>query len=425
MLALLQPFVGLALICFLAWCCSDAKQRFPARLLLTAVLMQFVLVYAFLNLPLLSDVLLWINTAVQKLEQACLAGTSLVFGYLGGGPAPFELSESRHLFILAFRSLPIIIVFSALTALLWHWRVTPFLINLLARALRGFLGLKGDTGLGAASSLFLGMVEAPLMIKAHLASLGRADLFVLMSCGMATVAGSVMGLYAVILSPVMQDALSHILVASVCSIPAAIALAFIMRPGNAQPVQPDSMDGGSAEGRQQRYRSSMHALTRGTEDGLKLLLNVIAMLIVFVSLVALLNAVLAALPVRLAGEPLSLQGALALLFRPLVWALGIPGEELDVASRLLADKVIINELVAYLHMSELSADALSPASRVIMTYALCGFANFGSLGILLGGLLSLCPQRSDDILALAPWSLLSGLLATCMTGAVVAVVQQL
>jgi concentrative nucleoside transporter, CNT family len=334
----------------------------------------------------------------------------MVFGFLGAGPAPFEVASPQYSMVLAFRALPIVIVFAALSALLWHWRVTPRVIAAFAKLLGKSMGLSGAISMGGASSVFVGMVESPLLIKPQLQKMSNSELFMLMTCGMATVAGTVMGLYAAILAAAVPSAMSHIVIASLISVPAAILLAAVMLP-------PDSAADSAPVGLQSPYSSGMDALVSGTGEGLRLLANIIGMLIVFVALVYLADRILGLLPVG--AEPLTLVGVFGTVLAPLAWLTGIPWHEAHAAGELLATKVFINELAAYLQLASLEPHALSEHSRLIMTYALCGFANFGSLGIMIGGMTAMCPGRSADILRLAPRSIWSGLLATCMTGAMV------
>lgn len=408
-----QALLGLPCIILLAWLSSSNRRQFPLRLVISGLLAQLVLATAFLKVPLLQDALLLINQLVLTLEAATGEGTAMVFGFLGGAPAPFETTSPQYSFVLAFRALPIVIVFAALSALLWHWRVIPVVIAALARLLQHSMGLSGAVSMGGASSIFVGMVESPLLIKPYLKTLSNSELFMLMSAGMATVAGTVMGLYAGILAATVPTALSHILVASLISAPAAIMLAAVMLP-------PESSDEGAPVHMQSHYNGSMDALVSGTGEGLRLLANIIGMLIVFVALVYLADAVLGLIPTG--GKPLTLVGVFGLLMAPLAWLTGIPWAEATTAGELLATKVFINELVAYLDLAALEPGVLSAHSQLIMTYALCGFANFGSLGIMIGGLTAMCPERSADILRLAPRAIWSGLLATCMTGSVVGLI---
>ncbi len=408
-----QALVGLPALILLAWLTSSDRRRFPFKLVLVGLVAQLSLALLFLKIPLLQSLLLVINQLVLALEAATREGTAMVFGFLGGGPEPFEVTAPHHSFVLAFRALPIVIVFAALSALLWHWRVIPWVIGALARLLARSMGLSGAVGVGAASSIFVGMVESPLLIKPRLRAMSDSELFMVMSCGMATVAGTVLGLYAGILSAAVPDALSHILVASLISAPAALMLAAVMLPPAGEG------DNGPAE-MASPYRGSMDALVTGTGEGLRLLASIVGMLIVFVALVYLVDRGLGLVPVG--GEPLTLVGLFGAVLAPLAWLLGIPWEEAPAAGELLAAKLFINELVAYLRLAALEPDVLGEQSRLILTYALCGFANFGSLGIMIGGMTAMCPERSADILRLAPRSVWAGFLATCMTGAVVGLV---
>ncbi len=408
-----QALLGLPLIVLLAWLTSSNRRRFPLRLVIAGLLAQLLLASLLLKVPVLQNALMLINQMVLMLEAATQQGTAMVFGFLGGGPSPFQITGPQHSFVLAFRALPIVIVFAALSALLWHWRIIPLIISVLARLLQKSMGLSGAISVGGASSVFVGMVESPLLIKPHLRTMSNSELFMLMSCGMATVAGTVLGLYAGILGSTIPTALSHILVASLISAPAAILLAAVMLPPDRNtPVPSVSLTS--------PYGGSMDALVKGTGEGLRLLANIIGMLIVFVALVYLTDRVLGVVPVS--GEPLTLVGVFGQVLAPLAWLTGIPWHEATTAGELLATKVFINELVALLDLAALEPGELSERSRLIMTYSLCGFANFGSLGIMIGGLTAMCPERTSDILRLAPRSIWSGLLATCMTACFVALI---
>jgi CNT family concentrative nucleoside transporter len=345
--------------------------------------------------------------------KATRAGTSFVFGYLGGAPTPFSVTDPGGLSSFAFQVLPLVIVISALAALLWHWRILPVAVNAFAWILRKTLGIGGAVGLGAAATVVLGMIEAPLLIRPYLDRLSRSELFVLFTVGLSTVAGTVFVLYATILEPAVPGALGHILVASMLSLPGGILIARIMIPSGEQPEnQPvDAAPGLS-------YRSSMDAVARGTEDGLKLWLGIVAMLLVIVALVSLADIVLANFP-AIAGEPVTAERMFGWVFSPVVWLLGLPWREAPDAGALMGQKIVINEFVAYLKLAKLPAAVLDARSRLIMVYAMCGFANFGSVGILIAGVSSLVPARRDEIVPLAMRALLSGTMASCMTGAII------
>ncbi|HEV3007700.1 MAG TPA: nucleoside transporter C-terminal domain-containing protein, partial [Burkholderiales bacterium] len=337
------------------------------------------------------------------LERATQAGTSLVFGYLGGGPTPFQVTNEASVFVLAFRALPLVLVISALSALLFYWRVLPAIVRAVSFLLERTMRIGGVVGLSTAANVFVGMVEAPLFVRPYLARVSRGELFAIMAGGMASIAGTVLFLYGFVLSPTQPDAVAHLLIASLLSAPAALVIAFLMVPP------------GTATGAEVILKSeasgSMDALTRGTLDGAQLLLNIVAMLVVFVALVALVNLVIA---------PYTLQGALGWVLAPLAWLAGIPWSEARAAGSLLGTKTVINELVAYLDLADMKD--LSDRTRLLLTYALCGFANFGSLGIMIGGLGTMSPERRGEVVDLGIKSIVAGTLATCLTAATVALI---
>jgi CNT family concentrative nucleoside transporter len=352
------------------------------------------------------------NDALLAIAAATREGTRLVFGFLGGASLPYAETVPGSSFVLAFQALPVVLVMSALSAVLYHWRVLPWLVRGFSVLLERTLGVGGAVGMSTAANVFVGMVEAPLLIRPYLASVSRGEMFIILSGGMAGVAGTVMALYASILGPVVPDALGHILAASFISAPAAIVFAVILVP-------PEGQATGQHLQLPPTDHSTMEAITRGTGEGATLLINIAAMLIVLVAMVSLTNQVLGLLP-TVDAVPLSLQRLLGWLMAPFAWMAGIPWAESAVAGSLLGTKTVLNELIAYLDMARLSEDVLTPRSKVIMTYALCGFANLGSLGILLGGMCAIAPERRREIVQLGPWTLVSGTLATLSCGSVVA-----
>ena len=398
----IHALAGIAGLVAVAWLAGEKRAAVPWRAVVAGLVLQLVMAVVFLKVTLVKEAFLKLNDALLVLEQATQAGTGLVFGYLGGGPAPFQVTDTGATFVLAFRALPLVLVISALSALLFYWRILPAIVRALSLALEKLMRVGGVVGLSAAANIFVGMVEAPLFVRPYLARVSRGELFAIMVGGMASIAGTVLFLYAAILRPVLPDAVAHLLIASILSAPAALVIAFLMVPPEG------AVTGGNIELRSEAA-SSMDALTRGTLDGAQLLLNIVAMLVVFVALVALVNLVIA---------PYSLQGALGWALAPLAWLCGIPWSEARAAGALLGTKTVINELVAYVELSKLSE--LSERSRVLLTYALCGFANFGSLGIMLGGLGTMCPERRSEVVALGLKSILAGTLATCLTAATVA-----
>ena len=413
-MAYFQATLGIIAFIGIAVALSE-KRRLPSwRLIAGGLGLQFLFAWLVFRFEFVQAALRGINQLVQAITMSVETGTAFVFGYLGGDPAnvayPFELSDANATVILAFRILPLILFVTAFSAALWHLRILPALVRAFSYVLRRSLGVGGAVGLSAAANVFMGMVESPALIRPCLRTLTRSELFIVMTCGMATVAGSVLVLYSVVLQEVLDNALGHVLTASVISAPAAIMLAAIMVP------ETGSSSADDVEMRSS-YQSMMDAVTKGTGDGLRLMLNVGAMLIVLIALVALINSLLALLP-EVGGGEISLQGLFGWLFSPLVWLMGIPWSEAPLAGSLMGTKTVLNEFIAYLALAELPAGALSERSTIILTYALCGFANFGSLGIMIAGLSGMCPERGGEIVELAMPALVSGTLATCMTGAV-------
>ncbi len=409
-----QAVLGIALIVALAWALSENRRAFPLRTAAAGFLVQFALALLLIKLPGAQIVFEWIGDGVDALVRSSEAGTSLVFGYLGGGPLPFEESYPGAAFIFGFRSLPLVIVVGALTAVLYHYRVLPLLVRGFAFALSRTLSVSGAASFATAANVFLGMVEAPLLVRPYLQTMSRSDLFIVMTGGMATIAGTVYALYSVTLDGIIPDPAGHLLTASIISAPAAVVIALILVPRGDKPV--DAVDDAAIEFAR-IYDNGIDALTRGAIDGLRLLGYIVAMLILFVALVELANIILAALP-AVDGADLTLQRIFGWLLAPVVWFLGVPWSDAVDAGQLLGTKVVLNELVAYLDMSNLPTGALTEKSALIMAYALCGFANFGSLGIMLGGLSAIVPERRAELASLGIKSILAGTMATCMTGAV-------
>lgn len=410
-----QSLSGLLGLFLLTWLFSENRRAVRPGPALVALGLQLLIALVLLEVPLFRHFFALLNQMVTSLETATRAGTSFVFGYLGGADPPFAVQPEGSTFIFALQALPMVLVISALSALLFHWRVLPAVVRAFAWLLHKTLGLGGAAGVGVAANVFLGHIESPLLIRPYLGRLSRSDLFLVMTAGMATVAGTVMVIYASILATVIPDALGQLLTASLISAPAAVMVARLMVPV----TEPDRANGHWEPPRQ--ASSSLDAIARGTRDGVTLLVNIVAMLVVLVALVSLVNQALGLLPAW-GGAALSLERLLGWIMAPLTWLMGIPASEAVTAGSLMGVKTILNEFLAYLQLAALPAEALSERSRLIMTYALCGFANLGSLGILIGGMGAMAPERRAEITALGPRSIVAGTLATAFTGAVVGLI---
>ncbi|MGX9430846.1 MULTISPECIES: NupC/NupG family nucleoside CNT transporter [Bradyrhizobium] len=412
----LQSAFGVVALLLIAWAFSEKRSAVSIRQAIVGLIVTLVTALALIKVPLVASAFGAINEAVGVIAAASRAGTSFVFGYVGGAPLPFDVKAPGADFILAFQALPIVLVMSVLTTLLFYWRVLPPIVRGMAGLLERTLGVGGAVGLSTAANIFLGMVEAPLFIRPYLAQLTRAELFLVMTGGMAGIAGTVLVLYATLLAPLIPDAAAHFVIASVLGAPAAILVSLIMVPETS-----GGRTGGALDDRsdpEMQASSTMDAIVKGTAAGLELLLNIVAMLLVLVALVYLVNAMLGILP-DIGGAKISLQRLLGYIMAPVCWLMGLPWSQAITAGSLMGTKTVLNELIAYVDLSKLPTDALDARSRLIMLYAMCGFANFASLGIMIGGLNTMAPTRREEINSLGLKSIVSGTLTTCLMGAIV------
>jgi len=410
----IQSSFGLLGLIFLAWLLSENRREVPWRIVLTGLALQFAIALLLLKFPPAHGIFGVVSSGVDALQAATQAGTSFVFGYLGGGTPPFAPGVAGSTFIFAFQALPLVLVISALSALLYYWQILPAVVKGFAWVLNKAMGIGGAAGVATIANIFVGMVEAPLFIKPYMERLSRSALFMVMVSGMATISGTVLVLYSTILGPAIPDAAGHLLTASLISAPASLLIAALMVPGETGADEDIALPRGEEH-------NAMEALVKGTSEGLQLLLHIIALLVVLVSLVAIANQILSILP-DMNGTAITLQRVLGWIMAPIAWLMGIPWSEATDAGALLGTKTILNELIAYSDMVALPAGTLSDRSELIMTYALCGFANFGSLAIMIGGLGTISPKRQPEIIALGIKSIIAGTLATCMTGAVIGVI---
>ena len=408
---IIQSLIGIVVLILIALPFSESIQEIKVKFIIYALLIQTSLAFILLEIPFISSFFDVMSIAVESLRLSAIEGSSFVFGYLGGGEAPFEVSNNQNLPIFAFTFLPMLIFLSALSALLWHWKILPFLIKLLAKLFEKPLDAKGPIGLAATANIFLGQLEAPLLIKPYLNKMNQRDLLIIMTVGMSTIAGSVMVLYITWLDDKFSGVIGHFLTASILSVPAAIMFSNILIPSAQTELKTAKED-------LKMYESSMDAISVGTKDGLNMFLSVIASLIVFLSLVALADFILGIIP-NVYGEPISLQRIAAFIFAPIAWLMGIPFSEIIPAGNLLGTKTIFNELIAFNDLRDLDTNILSERSQLIMLYGICGFANISSVGILLGGLSAICPDIRGTLLKIAFRALFAATLASCLTGTVV------
>jgi CNT family concentrative nucleoside transporter len=411
----LQSAFGIVALLAIAWVLSEDRRAVSLRQAAIGLVVTLATAVILIKLPVVAHAFGAINDAVGAIAAASRAGSAFVFGYVGGGPLPFDLKAPGADFILAFQALPIVLVMSVLTTLLFYWRVLPPIVRGMAWFLERTLGVGGAVGLSTAANIFLGMVEAPLFVRPYLARMTRSELFLVMTGGMAGIAGTVLVLYATLLAPLIPDAAAHFVIASVLGAPAAIVVSLVMVPETTE-----QRTGGTLEDPDMKVSGTMDAIVKGTSSGLELLLNIVAMLLVLVALVYLANAILGLLP-EIGGAKISLQRMLGYLMAPVCWLMGLPWPQAVTAGSLMGTKTVLNELIAYVDLSKLAAEALDPRSKLIMLYAMCGFANFASLGIMIGGLGTMAPTRRDEINSLGLKSIVSGTLTTCLMGAIVGV----
>jgi CNT family concentrative nucleoside transporter len=415
-LAQFQGLLGIAALLLLAWGASEDRHALPGwRWIAGALLCQLALALVILRVPAVWQVMQFAQAGVTAIEQATLVGSSYMFGYLGGAELPFELRDGAQApLIIAFQILPLIIVFSALAALLWHWRVLQWLVRGLSFALRRTLKVSGVVGLAGGASLFLGVVEAPLVLRGYFARMSRTELFQVMVLTMATISGAILILYATTLSRTVPDAVGHMIAASLISLPAALLVARLMVPGQGA-TEEDRRDP------QLRYDNAIDAIVRGTMDGMQLFLAVIAIIIVVFAFVALADQALSVLPL-VGGELVTVSRLLGWLFAPVMWLVGIPWAEAGTAGALMGTKAILNEYVAYLQLAALAPDTLGPRAALITIYALCGVANLASVGLIVTTIGTLAPERRAEAAGLGIKSWIAGNAATLMTAAMAGLV---
>lgn len=406
-----RALIGIALIFGIGWILSERRKAFPWRIVLGAVAIQFAFALVLFGLPPVRNILFKANVIVDGLQEATRNGTSFVFGYVGDNVAASNIMAGDAPPLFFFQILPVVIVVAALSAILWHWHVLRWITKGFAFVFRKAMGLGGATSLAVSANVFMGMTEAPVLIKPYIKGMTRSEIFILMTAGFATIAGSVLVIYTTFLDGVMSNPLAQLLTASIIAAPAAVAMALTMVPEtdeeNDHAQEPDF-----------EYNSTMDAFATGAADGLQIVLNIATMLIAALALLWLVNAGLGAFP-DVAGEPLSIQRILGWIFAPLMYMIGVPWQEASLSGSLMGIKTVLTEFVAFIELGNIPADGMDPRTRIITAHAICGFANFGSIGILIGGLNIISPERRATFLELAWKTLIAGTLATCLSGAVV------
>lgn len=411
-----QGLIGLTLILLFVWLLSENRQARPSwKWIVGALLLQFTIALVIVRVPFVWDIIGLANQGVMAIEKATLVGSAYMFGYAGGAELPFVLKEgAQPPLIIAFQILPLVIVFSALSALLWHWGVLAWIVRGLSWALRKTMGVSGVVGLSGGANIFLGVVESPLVLRAYFEKMSRAELFMVMVLAMSTISGAILVLYASTLSATVPNAVGHMISASLISLPAAILLARLMVPGDGKTETSDEQPG-------LKYDGSIDAIVRGTMEGVQVFLAVIGIILVVFALVALVDQILTILP-YVDGQAVTIKRAFGWLFAPVMWTLGVPWDQAPAAGALMGTKTILNEYVAYLDLSALPEGTFDPRSQLIVVYALCGFANLASVGLLVSTIGTLSPSRRVEVAGLGMKSWIAGNCATAMTGAVIGLI---
>lgn len=399
---------GISFFIGVAWLLSERRSAVSLRFSVKAFLLLLFLAVLLLKVPFITNAVAALNSVVAVLQDATNESARFLFGYLAGGPTPFELTKPENNFIVVFQVLPLVLVISALSAVLFHWRVLPLIINGMSFVLRRTLGISGPLGLSSASTVFLGTIETPLLIKPYLSKMSRCDFFAMITCSMCTVSGTVMVLYASVLSDVVANPILHILTASLINVPAGLLIAHLMIPPRAGQEADET-----AERISSPYESTVDALLNGISEGMTMVIGIIGVILVFFALIYLANRGLA-----LFGDGISIQFLLGFFLKPVMFLIGVPWAETDQAAGLMSTKIVLNEFVAYLELAKVRA-SLSPETNVALLYAFCGFANLASSGIIIGGLSAILPERKSEVVSLTFRSLISGNLATLLTAAVV------
>ena len=409
-LSIAQIIIGFVGLIIIAMPFSENFKIINFKYIVYGILAQIVLAAILLKIPIVITAFELLGNGVIILQEATMEGASFVFGY---PPSDLDTPYRSLLETFAFGVLPYIIVMACVSAILWYWGILPFIVNLISQACQKLFNIGGPVGLGAAANVFVGQVEAPLLIRPYVSNLSNKELLILMTAGMATVAGSVMVALISILDTAFADEnlIQHFITASVLSVPAAIMYANIMIPSN-------SITDFNENKIPKVYKSTMDAVTRGSSDGASIAVSVGTILIAVIALVYIVNSILGVISYQF-GFDLSIEIILGYIFAPIAWLMGIPWNEAVIAGELLGIKTTLNEFVAYPGLASLENGELSDKSKLITFYSLCGFANFSSVGILISGITAMAPERKDDLINVSFKALVGATLASCMTGLIV------
>ena len=390
--------LGILVLLAIAVAMSNNRKSIPWRLVIWGLGLQFIFAIIILKTPIGQPFFGAVDTAIKKLLSFSDAGSDFLFKSFSAGVVEAPLMN------FAFRLLPTLIFFSSLITVLYHFGIIQFIVKWVARAMQMTMRTSGSETLSVSANIFVGQTEAPLMVRPFVSKMTKSELMAVMVGGFATVAGGVMAMYVKILADIPGIA-GHLMAASIMSAPAALVIAKIIYP---ETESSDTM-GDLKIVLEKKDDNVMEALSRGATDGMKLAANVGAMLVAFVAMIALVNAILGVMG-------LSLQQILGWIFSPLAWVMGIPWHEAGIMGTLMGEKLVLTELIAYGDLAELRAtNSISDRTAIIASYALCGFANFASVGIQLGGIGGIAPERRKDLAKLGLKAMFGGALASWIT----------
>ncbi len=406
----MQGLLGICIFIFIGFLFSENRKLIQWRKILSGVFLSFIIAFICSKVAFINNIFLSLNTLVLALASVSERATTFLFGYLAGGATPFEVTQPQNNMIIAFKVFPLILVISAISNILFYTGILPFIINQFSKVLRKTIKIPSIIAFSSSASIFLGTIETPLLIKPYLKNLSRAELLALMSATMSTIAGTVMVLYASVLSGVIENPIAHLVTASIISVPISVILSMIICPFS------KSLQDKSINQTIKPYDSFSDALFQGIQDGLTMILQITATIIVLFAFIYLINDLIAWF-----SKDYSIEKILGHILRPFLWLTGISWAESQAASQLMGIKIILNEFVAFIKFQELGA-GLSNNSKIITLYALCGFANLASFGIVVGGLGALLPDKKKLLATLGIKSLLIGNLATLMTAAIISLI---
>lgn len=414
--SLIQSVFGYFVLLSIPYFLSEKRKSIHWRPVTIGISLQIILAVVVDRIKVIRWFFEQLAHGIESIKLATIKGTSFVFGYIGGGPCPFEIPSSLagNSFVFAFQALPMIMVMSAISMLLFHWNVIPTLVRFISKGLQSTLRIGGAMGILASTKIFLGQIESALLIRPYLEKFSRSEIFMVMCCGMATTSAAVMSLYGTILESKIQDPVVHILISSIISIPLSLSLARMLIPDEELPTGGDMV-------KPYNFQNTMDAVSKGSQDSIPLFLGIIAMLIVTAALVAIANNFLGFLP-HVNNLPITLERIFGFIASPIAWLMGIPWAEANIAGELLGVKTVLNEIFAF---ADLAKTNLPQKSTLIMTYALCSFANFACVAITVSGLITMAPERRGYIINLGMKSMWIGTITTCMNGTLMGILFEL